>query len=77
LHLEEESGSLYDVVVQTVEGKDLLRFTGLHKELHPEYGTVIAVDIPSTTIRPGGYVLLLFDHAPQELRTVYSLQVVQ
>jgi hypothetical protein len=77
LHLEDDTASLYDVVIQTVEGRDLLRFTSLPKQLLAEHDPVVALDIQSASVKPGPYVLLLFDHDPAELRNVYNLLVVQ
>jgi len=77
LNSESDPSSLHDVVLQTVEGRDLLRLKGLPKQILPERGSVVALDIPSTAIKPGAYVLLLYDHDPLELRNIYNLQVVQ
>ena len=77
LHLEGDTASLYDVVIQTVEGRDLLRFTNVPKQLLAEHDPVVALDIQSASVKPGAYVLLLFDHDPAELRNVYNLLVVQ
>ena len=77
LHLEDDTVTLFDVVIQTVEGRELLRFAGLQKQLLPEHGSIVALDIQSAAIKPGAYVLLLFDHDPRDLKNVYNLQVAQ
>jgi hypothetical protein len=77
LHLEDDTATLYDVVIQTVEGRDLFRLTGLQKQLTPEHGSAVPVDIQSAAIKPGAYILLLFDHDSPELRNVFNLQVAQ
>jgi hypothetical protein len=77
LRVEPDNADLYDVVIQAVEGKDVLRFTGLQQQMVPQYGSVVVLSIQSVTMKPGAYVLLLFDHSRAELKDVYSMEVTR